>query len=100
MNDGVGVVLPKWHYSDCNLNTVKTYNGHLNKVWSSHVSSNSSFDVTNDIGFNWSERVNDKSDNKDHSKDTIAAYKAKHGSLWLEHLQSRPLKEEERVKLV
>ena len=64
-------MLPKWYYSDCNLNTVNTYRGHLNKVWKDHVSSNSSFDVQNDIGFDWNESIKDTSDKKDHSKETV-----------------------------
>ena len=87
VKDGVGEPLPSWYYSDCNLNTVKTYNGHLNKVWKDYVSTSDKFDVVNDIGFDWKERVKDKSADKDHSQDTIDAYKAWYGSLWLENLQ-------------
>jgi hypothetical protein len=87
VKDTVGKVLPSWYYSDCNLNSIKTYQGHLNKVWNEYVCKSDSFDVVNKIGFDWKERV--RSNDKDHSQDTIDAYKARYGNLWLEHLQGR-----------
>ncbi len=52
-------VLPTWFYFDCNLNTIDTYNGHLNKHWEDYIPVSNTFDVPNDFGFNWKERILD-----------------------------------------
>ncbi len=91
MKDGKGIVLPKYYYSDCNVNSIKTHKSNLNKMWAFICENKKEFGKQNDLGFDLEARMQDPQ-GTDHSEDVILAFKARYGTgnnRWWDQLHAR-----------